>query len=203
MKEAVLYKFYGNFIQGGRWSKPEIGFSGEFIANEDGVIHGYCDELYDTKDEYKKRFIVGRLIKNGISFAKLTNSSDILPLIYSSKNLFANEEAKEDIDENALWQPFTFMDPIMVALLQGKRETPKEVYVVLLGDPEPAKLTVEKIQYSKGKEEKIRERLAECNKDLIINNELFAHPEICKFLSMDGTYETGEEGERDVILQFG
>ncbi len=185
MREVALYKFCGNFMQDGKWSEPEIGFRGEFIAFRDGTIYGYCDELYDTEDEYKKRFIVGRFIQDGISFAKLSNSSAILPIIYSCREL---KSPKEGLAENALWQSFMIVEPIFFCWGE-------ELEIVLTEDPNPAKLSVERVRYSEKREMKIRRRTLECNLDYCVNEILFNNPEICKFLK-----EVKETEEDEVYM---
>ena len=174
MKKVALYSFTGNFCQNGRWSEPEIGFRGEFIARRDGTIIGYCDELYNTEEPFKKRFIVGRFLDDGISFLKLTNSRVIAPILYSSR----------DIDENtdALWAPVGLSEINPLAMLIGASVGLPSVSIDILDTPNPAKLTITELEYSEEHEDKIRKRFDELDTKKFPNRLLADRPDLCKFL---------------------
>ena len=174
MKKLALYSFTGNFCQNGSWSEPEIGFRGEFIARRDGTIIGYCDELYNTEESFKKRFIVGRFLDDGISFLKLTNSRVIAPILYSSR----------DIDENtdALWAPVGLSEINPLAMLIDASVGLSSASIDILDTPNPAKLTVTELEYSEEHEDKIRKRFDELNTKKFPNRRLADRPDLCKFL---------------------
>lgn len=174
MKKVALYSFTGNFCQNGSWSEPEIGFRGEFIARRDGTIIGYCDELYNTEESFKKRFIVGRFLDDGISFLKLTNSRVIAPILYSSR----------DIDENtdALWAPVGLSEINPLAMLIDASVGLSSASIDILDTPNPAKLTVTELEYSEEHEDKIRKRFDELNTKKFPNRRLADRPDLCKFL---------------------
>lgn len=188
MKKVALYSFTGNFCQNGSWSEPEIGFRGEFIARRDGTIIGYCDELYNTEESFKKRFIVGRFLDDGISFLKLTNSRVIAPILYSSR----------DIDENtdALWAPVGLSEINPLAMLIGASVGISPASINVLDTPSPASLTVTELEYSEEHEDKIRERFDELDTDKFPNGVLADHPELCKFL-VEHDDDDDEEDEDD------
>ena len=189
MEKVVLYKFSGNFKQGEKWSKQDPSFRGEFIAKRDGRILGYCDELYDTEEEFKQRFIAGRFLVDGISFLKLSNSKKITPLLYSATNL------DDDSKENALWAPVSLSTDLVSMLGVALGYCPLEFDV--LDDPCPAQIIVERIEYSEEKEAEINKRLESFDESYQNNLILREHPEMCKFLkvSEDEEDECPEDSE--------
>lgn len=195
MEKVALYSFSGNYRSNGKWSEPEIGFRGEFIAHRDGRIFGYCDELYDTEEEFKKRFIAGRFLLDGISFFKLSNSRKIAPILYSSVNLDDKNE------ENALWAPVGLSMDFLSFLGMAAGCCTQDYEV--LDDAQMAKLVVERIEYSEDKEAEINQRLEEFDTDYGINRRLRDRAEFCKFLKLsdddeDEVREPEEEEEEEI-----
>jgi hypothetical protein len=80
----------GNFMQYGQWSRPDPGFVGYIIVDEEGNFEGYMDEKY-TK--CPPRFVAGVYVDQKMAYYKLVNSSRLTPLVY----IFP------DIRENGLW----------------------------------------------------------------------------------------------------
>ena len=198
MEKVALYTIDGSFMQNGKWSEPDPGFYGEFIANRDGTIFGYCDELYDTEEGFKKRFIVGRFLDNGISFFKLSNSRVLSPLLYSSVDLDVDD------DEGTLWAPVIPSTDFMSLLGAAIGCCPLDVDVV--DRPSLAKLKVEKVEYSEEREAKIRERFDELDLKNHINRIFKNNPQQCKFLKLvkeeDEEVEEPEETDDGPELDF-
>lgn len=84
-----VFKISGKFQQYDRWSELDADFIGYF-AKEDGsdVFTGYMEEQYDSPSS-PIRYIKGLYNeeKNNIVFLKMTNDSELSPLVYTFPNL--------------------------------------------------------------------------------------------------------------------
>ena len=89
-----IFRISGNFMQSGKWSKPNPSFSGKIIADEEGRFYGYCEELYDgASDASRIQYIAGAFAENnhrrrqGIAFFKMSNDPSQDPLAYITLDL--------------------------------------------------------------------------------------------------------------------
>ena len=93
--EKVM-RIFGNFKFRGEWSKPDPGFDGHIVVQDDGKFMGYHRELYgDVKgmesihtELNKLRLVVGYIAPNnkdgaeGIAFMKLSREDNQSPFMY-------------------------------------------------------------------------------------------------------------------------
>ena len=89
-----IFRISGNFMQSGKWSKPNPSFSGRIITDKEGRFYGYCEELYDgASDVSRIRYIAGAFAENsyrrrqGIAFFKMSNDPSQDPLVYITLDL--------------------------------------------------------------------------------------------------------------------
>ena len=153
-----IFSISGNFMQNGKWSKPDPSFKGKIVVADDGGFRGYCDELYecDMSDINKTRYIVGVLATNhgrnadSIMFYKLSNDPVQAPLLYCVLDLSDHNSGSWSAPQHGLFAR------------QGV-----------------ANITLEKEDYSEEEEDRIRAKFTELDKDLNGNGMVIA---ICQNL---------------------
>ena len=87
---SKIFKISGNFVQYGKWAKPNPSFEGEIVVDDANTFCGYCNELYDSNMSAlnKIRFLAGAIApngrngKDGIAFYKMSNDTEQSPLMY-------------------------------------------------------------------------------------------------------------------------
>lgn len=87
-----VFKISGKFQQHGRWSSLKDDFIGYFAKEEDSdVFTGYMEEQYNSSSNPIK-YIKGLYIEkeNQLVFLKMTNDSELSPLLYTFPNLNKN-----------------------------------------------------------------------------------------------------------------
>ena len=88
-KNSKQFKISGKFQQYGRWSDLKDDFIGYFTkADDSDVFTGYMEEQYDSPSS-PIRYIKGLYIEqeNKIVFLKMTNDSELSPLVYTFPDL--------------------------------------------------------------------------------------------------------------------